>query len=75
MAVIAHFLDGTTQTFPGATTATNRDPMFTVARYDKGSRRLVEVASFMSKNVTVAEVSELGRGTSVIAGSGRRASS
>jgi hypothetical protein len=71
MAVTVHFIDGRTETFPLATSATNRGPVFTIARYDKAKLDLVEVSSFMSDQVTVAEVFDGAVLKNVISGSGR----
>jgi len=72
MAVTVHFVDGRTEDFPSATSATNRGPVFTVARYDRRRRDLVEVRSFQSSQVALAEVFEGGVLKNIIAGAGRK---
>ena len=69
MAVIVYFANGDSQRFPKATTASNRDPIFTVARDDEATRELVEVGSFLATNVRMAEVFEGETLTEMIAGS------
>ena len=72
MAVTVYFIDGGRKEFPSATSATNRDPVFTVARYDTTKRDLVEIESFLSKDVATAEVSEAGVRQQIVGGSGRK---
>ena len=71
MSVTVRFIEGKAQDFPQATSATNRGPIFTVAKHDSTKRDLAEVKSFLSKDVTVAEVFEGGALKRIVNGSGQ----
>jgi len=56
--VRVHFIDGRCETFPFATNAINRGPVFTIERYFPIQRAAVDVRSFLTVDVAYALVFE-----------------